>query len=567
MQWHWKQDDCWRNTHADLVRSYAGRTTYPAFKDRLSGESQYLQKEIENHLLQVVESYVMTMAANRPRFLVTTPFPENRAFANKYQRALDRYARTLALEETFQEVVRDACLTTGIAYVHQGDLATPNLYDREHRLGGRPFVSRIPLKQLVRDTEASCVMDASFIGHIYTMPFEQAVRDKRFRRSARAQMRESGPDMTRVKDDNAQTESEHNRVDDLVHLLNVYVRRRHQIRTYLVRPDFSFVLPEPLQVVPCRDSCPPYHFLQFSPVHDQFFPTSPAIALQLLIRLASSLYRKLEDQAEAQKNIGIGPKDDDTEALRVARNGEWIGVNNPQQGAYHTVRFDGPDQNNFGLFVKTRQAIDRAGGNVTHRMGLGPSADTASQERMIGENSSRQEAFYQQRFVSFARGVGKSLARLIYDDSTLRIPGTYRVTDRIEVEDDWQPNNFVDSRQGEYDKHYLVDIDPYSMGYKSPADRAALLDRIFMQLMPAAPMLAQMGVQPDLAAHLDTLARYNDLPELRDSFKFNAPPQLVEGSSGGMKQKGGEYVHRNVNSSPPNPEADILSMMQGPSNG
>lgn len=566
VQWHWKQDDCWRATHADLVRSYAGRTTYPAFRDRLTASTAYTDKEIENHLLQVVESYVMTMAANRPRALVTTKFQQYRPFAARFQRALDRYTQMLALEEVFQSIVRDACITTGVAYVHQSQLPTPNLYDRTKQMAGQPFVSRIPLKQLVRDTEASCVMDASFIGHIYTMPFDEAIHDDRFDKKMRDDIEETGPDGDRIRDDNQEIESEHNRIEDIVHLLNVYVRSTHEIRTYWVSPDFSFMRPDPLQVVDCHDTCPPYHFLHFSPVPDQFFPTSPAINLQLLVRLASSLYRKLEDQAQSQKNIGIGPKTEDLKALQEAHNGEWVGIDNANSALYHTQRFDGPDQNIFGMWMNTRQGIDRAGGNVTHRLGLGTSADTAAQEKMIGQNSSRQEAFYQQRFVSFARGVMRSLGRLVYEDAELSIPGTYQIPGSVEVPDNWEPNSGVDSRQGDYDSHYMVDIDPYSMAYKSPGDRAALADRIFMGLMQFGPMLAQMGVQPNLPKHLEMLARYNDLPELRDSFKFNAPPQVVEGPSGGGSANGGEYVHRNVNGSQQNPEAEILSMMQGANN-
>lgn len=568
LNWHWRQDEPFRATFDDLKKSYAGRTTYPKYAKELSDTQKATEKEIENVYLQAIESYVMTMAADRPRALVSTPFQEYQAFANRFQRNLDRYTRIINLEEVFQEVVRDACFLVGVAYVHQGDIATPNVYDATDRFMGRPFVSRIPLSRLVRDNNAKSVQDAAFIGHIYSIPFDEAIRDKRFKKSARMEMRRKGPDSNALDDEDIAGLRGQGPVEDRLFFTSIYVREKHQIRTYWTDNEFNFLHPEPVQVVKCQDSRCPYHFLQLSPVPDEFYPTSPGLNLQLLNDYYAAISRKLEQQVAMSKIVVAAPPNEKEglEAARVAINGEWILLNSPE--AIKPIHIPGPDQNLFGSQINTRQAFSRAADNMDHRLGIGPSADTATQERMIGAMSSRNEAYKQSRFVSWARCVFRSLAHLVYNDTNLFIRGSYSVGD-VEVEDHWYPNNSADARMGDYEREYMVDIDPYSMGYKSPADKAMFINQQVMQYLPILPALAQLGVQLDLAGHLDTMAKFNDVPELRNSFKFAQAPQVIEAPSGGGGAGGakGEYIHRSAPSRK-NPEQELMGMFaQQPQEG
>src|SRR5690606_18071052 len=114
---------------------------------------------------------------------------------------------------------------------------------------------------------------------------------------------------------------------------------------------------------------------------------------------------------------------EDIERAMSAKDGEWVEFNSPE--LVQILRMDGPDQNIFGAAVHFVEQHSQSAGNLKHKLGLSQGADTATQERMIGAMVSRLEAFYQQRYVSFVRRVAKGLAKLLYFDTELTIPGSW----------------------------------------------------------------------------------------------------------------------------------------------
>lgn len=557
LSWHWRQDDVFREKHKEILRSYSGLTTYPEHLRDANLSALSEKREIVNLTLQAVESYTLAMAANRPRALFSSPFPEAQPFAAHFQRNMDRYMRVLSLEKTFQEVVRDACMMIGISYVHHSDQLAINRDDPGSRYVGQPFISRIPLKRFVRDTEADSPEECQFMGHMFSLPFSQAIRDPRFPRWARDEFRKRGPD-TEPEEDAAYRRGPAERIVDTLNFCNVYIPSRHEIRTYWIDARFEPQLRRAVQRVKCRTLKSPYHFLNLGPVPDRFFPTSPALNLQLLNSLYNSLYRKLENQARRQKQLMLGATADakDLQAVSDAEDGDGLGLQNP--GGVDIKSFDGPNPQIWAMLQQTEENYSRAAGNLNARMGLGQSADTASQERMIGAMASRLEAYQQQRFVSFARENVRDLARLVYEDPTLEIRGSHQIG-MVSVEDSWRPGRELDSRSANFDD-LLIDIEPYSMAYKSPAERVTEMDADFNMFAPTLALFSQQGMQLDLKTFVEERARLRDAPYLNRMWKYNEPPQAMDaGGMGGPKPQR-EYVHRNV-SGGGNQGPDIASMM------
>lgn len=560
LSWHYRQDRIYRDKLTDILRSYAGRTTYPEhLRDAdlsLIGD----KRELINLTYQFVESYTLAMAANRPRALFTSPFPESQPFAAHFQRNMDRYMRQLSLESVFQQVVRDGCLMLGIAYVHDADSLSVNPADPAGRYAGQPFVSRIALKHFVRDVEGDSPEECQWMGHMYSIPYRQAIRDRRFPQWARAMFKEHGPDDSVEEGESQLTGGE--RLEDVLNFCTVYVTSRHELRTYWIDATFQPRSERAVQRIACRTTKCPYHFLNFGPVPDEFWPSSPALNLQLLNDFTNALYRKLQDQAYRQKQLLVGAKADkaDLQAVADAEDGDGLGLDNPASAQMQ--RFDGPDQNLFGMLMNALQQYSRAAGNLDSRLGLGPSADTASQERMVGAMASRLEAYQQQRFVSFARNVIRDLAKLVYEHPTLKIPGAHRVG-FLDVDDSWRPGSEMGSREADFDVLHL-DIDPYSMAYKSPQERAMEMDGDFNLFAPVFQLFAQQGIQFDLKAFIEERARLKDAPYLTRLWKYDEPPQQLDAAGGGPKPQR-EYVHRNV-SGGQDPMQAVAAIFQSPGN-
>lgn len=567
LPYHYKEGQKYRTARAEILRDYAGRTTHPGYGE----ESDDREKQIVNLTFQAAEAFTMNLAASRPRFMCTSRYPEHEASAAHLSRALDRYAEELYLEEVLQDITRDSFASVGIAKVYQAESAAVNA-EADYRMDpGRPFLGRVSLDRLVWDTAASSPHEASFIGDKYTMEFEKACGSSRFTKKARAKLREIGPEKGSRLDQNMGEDLARSQnsspIEDLVYLVDVFIRQKMEVWTFVCEKDLNLRLPNPIQKVKWKgEECGPYYLLNMGPIPDHFMPASPAQNLKLLNQLTNTLYRKIEDQCRRQKSVIIVDQSDG-DTVRDMQDGEIISLNNPQ--AVVPMRLDGADSNMMGAAMHFDEQHSQAAGNRKHKLGLAPSADTATQERMIGAMSSRLEAFYQQRYVSFVRKAARGLAKLIYHDANLTIPGTYTVPGtEYQVSDDWLPYGEEGAREGHFD-YYKIDIDPYSMGYQSPAERIAIMDQDMAYIATLYPILVQQGVQLNFSEVFAERARLRGMDILNRMLKFNQPPLIPQGggmsAGGSMDPNKGHYTH--TSQSTRGPESQAMQLMQAPQQG
>ena len=70
-----------------------------------SGAKSDNKEVIMNLMYQTAETYTMSLAANRPRILVTSQFPELSGFAHNFQRTVNNLIEEIHLEETIRAAV------------------------------------------------------------------------------------------------------------------------------------------------------------------------------------------------------------------------------------------------------------------------------------------------------------------------------------------------------------------------------------------------------------------------------------------------------------------------------
>lgn len=577
LPYHYKEGRFFREFRKELLRDYAGRTTYPGHGEVAQNDLSP-EKQIVNLTLQACEASVMNLAASRPRFLCSSEQTQYEQAASSMERALNRYAAQLYLEEQLQEIARDSFFCVGVAKVYQAASAAVGA-ESDYRMDyGRPFVQRVSIDRFVWDTAATSPEEAAFMGDFYSMPWREAIRSSRFSQTVRNAIREMGheeyaADSEKGEDLAKSTNAES--VEDLIYLVDVFVRQpikisgeryKSHIRTYVCDRQLNLKLEgKAVQVLGWDgDECGPYYILNMGPVPDHFMPSSPGQNLKLLTQLVNTLYRKIEDQSRRQKLVGTAqPGSGDAEIMANARDGEWVDLKSPE--SVNQIRTDGPDQNIFGAAIHFEEQHSQAAGNLKNKLGLAQGADTASQERMIGAMVSRFEAFYQQRYVSFVRKLAKGLSRLIYHDTKLKIPGKRSLPTNfnLEVDDDLLAmgqfhEDGEPARSGEYDD-YAVDIDPESTPYRSSADRIAILDGELQLLMPMVPLLMQLGVQINLKEVFEERAKLRGMPIIARMLQFNQQPVIPAGggqsempSSGGPN---GQYTHTSQSTRSPESEA------------
>lgn len=537
---HFKAIEPHRKSREKILRAYAG-SLYPGNKHR---------KEIINLLRQAVEAQTITLAANNPRCLVTTHDVRLRGFAEHMGRAVDRYSSRMHLQETLEDFARNAFFGLAVAKVCMSDSAAVIMEADEWMDPGYPACLNVSMDNFVWDSSATEMRAISFAADRYRVRFKDVVDDVRFDKKVREALKAKGPEFFKAKsegsasisgsDDNAED------AEDYLWLADVFLPKDGMIYTFPVDSAFGFTYPAPIAELQWEGAeSGPYHYLNLGPVPDNCYPSAPGLALKLLHELVNSNYKKLEEQGKLQKEINLVQtgNEDDGEKIRKALNGEFIPVNSVN--AILPMRFGGPDQN---LFSFTLNAIDQfkvAGGNLEAQLGQGQQADTLGQEQMIGAAVGTIKGFFQARFGMAVEKIMREIARLLWHDQVTAIPGSYTIpgTD-ITVDDSWLGSLEPQARLGNFDD-FDVQIDPYSMRYQSPEQRAGRIRAVFQEIVAGAPIFAAQGQMPDAMAYLTKLAKYENMPEYMELLSSNNPPQDM-GQTGGNHQAQKEYVHRSV---------------------
>ena len=274
----------------------------------------------------------------------------------------------------------------------------------------------------------------------------------------------------------------------------------------------------------------PYRKLWHTSVPGQLMPLPPADAWQDLHELANSLMRKLANQAERQKTIGIfTDRGDNAQRINETADGEWARSDDPTSAK--EVSLGGVSQTNFGFLNFVLQQFSYQAGNLDTLGGLSPQADTLGQEKLLSTSASVRMQSMQKTVTRETKKVLSDLYWYMWTDPLIDMPLVKRVPESdIEI-----PTRFrAGDLEGDYGQ-YNLDIVPYSMQGRSPAERLQTLTAIFQQfLMPLAGQLAQQGGQIDFAALIKKIGKLSNMEaDLVDIIKFGDPPEEPVDPGGG----------------------------------
>lgn len=160
-------------------------------------------------------------------------------------------------------------------------------------------------------------------------------------------------------------------------------------------------------------------------------------------------------------------------------------------------------------------------GNIESLAGLGPQSETVGQDKMIAQSAGVRPRDMGSRVLRVTKHVGKELGRYRWEHpaKTLRMMMRIRGTD-IKIPVKFGRSN----RKGKFNE-YDFDVVPFSGRNQTPDTRAAKLRRIWREdVMPFMPILAPMGIKPNMQGFLKKLAKYEDLEDdLMDIVEYGAP--------------------------------------------
>mgnify|MGYP003651264424 CR=1 FL=1 len=499
-----------RRKRESLVRDYVG-SHY--------GTGGPNKEVVMNLMFQTAETYAQSLAANRPRVLVTSKFPKYSWFAHHFQMAIGNLMKEIHLEDVLRQSVMDAFFSIGIVKVYNADSGLIELEGENEWLDpGKPFAENVSLDDFVYDTQATSWPKAKFALNKYRISHEKMRKDGSFESKITKEMQPTskftdweGDDVSSGVRNMLKPETDPDEYEPMVDLMDVWLPHENLVVTWPVHN-----AEEPLRVVEWQGpETGPFHVLSFGDVPDHIMGISPAMNLKPLSDIINGLLRKQRRQAQRQKDIPFyqAGHHDDAKRIEQASDGEWTRVDNPD--SVNVMKMGGVDQQNQAFGMAMTDVFDRMAGNLQAMAGLGPQADTLGQDRLIHGAVSKREANMQYRVVKFTGELCRDLGWLLWIDQVKQIPMELEIGDQT-IQREWNG----ELREGDF-LDYNFEIEPFSMQYKSPSERLNGLTTFVTQIgLPMQQQLAENGGSIDMQELVEMYSELMDLPRLKSIIKF-----------------------------------------------
>jgi hypothetical protein len=295
----------------------------------------------------------------------------------------------------------------------------------------------------------------------------------------------------------------------------------------------GFVNSKPLHIIDWNGpEVGPYHLLSYIDVPGNVMPLSPAGLLVDLHDLVNRLFRKLGRQSERQKTITVvaGGAEEDGRRIVSANDGDTILSDRPE--ATREMKFGGVDNASLAFMIQLKDLFSYLGGNLDSLGGLAPTARSGKHDTLLRQSASVRIEDMQARTTLAVTKVIESAADYIFYDPIPpdRVYRTIPDTD-LSVPVEFNP----EIREGDL-LDYNIEIAPYSMQSRSPAERLASINEAMTQIIiPMAAQLQQRGVITDMEKYMEFVAKYTHTSEIAEILRladFSEMEQIKEMNDG-----------------------------------
>jgi len=527
-----------RELNYAMVEEYVG----PAYVDDGTHPTKYI-----NLMAQAIEAYTMILVGSNPQVYCTAVDPTLKGFATHMNVAMNTLLDNIEIGSVLREWVRNAFFSLGVIKVHMAESGELIAQDDILMDPGTPYASNVNLDDFVFDASARKWSECKFMGDMYRIPFDELQNGAYFEDAVKNLSPSKTLDETgeRVEEIGREDNISNTEFDEMIDLCDIYVPRDGLIYTYAVHErQYCTLKGEVLAVQEYSgDATGPYKILALQTVPQKCMPVAPVTQWAPLDRLANNLMRKASNQAKRSKKIiGYTPQGHaDAMRVKTAGDGDLVKMTDPNDVVPMTVGGVDPAVNAFML--QAMELFDRMAGNLSAIMGLGASADSVGQEKLINGAVSRMEQSLQQIVNKAANGVVSELGELLFSDEFMEISGEIALPGFPDVtaSANWTPED----REGVI-SDYKVQLDVYSMNYQGPGERIAVMNQLLQTMYtPLMPILQQQGGTIDMQQLTSKYAEMLNQPALHDIVKFTQPE--VDPQMQGGEQAGGGGMPQNTN--------------------
>jgi len=476
---------------------------------------------------------IQYLAANQPKVMISTDVGPWKASMESLEYQVTRVMKEERFGFKQQRFVLDALLySPGILSVQKEWRRVPQGNEGDFAEALKTTINNVDASDWGFDTAASSVWDADFtfrrvrmaVDDILDNPMFQHVDEETIRGMAGWNM---GDDerLFFENDDKSQP------YRDIVTLYEVYDRCQNRIKVYPVDGGSIELYNEQWD----GQADGPYHYLDFLDVPNHAVGLSPLCMVHNLIEAMNRTLSKTIAQTDAAKNIlriNNASYKAEAEALMESRDGYGVYA---EQGIAEMISVGGPDGRTMAMTPILRDLFNWGAGNINELGGLGVSAPTATQGKLLSEAASGMVSFMQARTNEAVRKIAEAITHNELQDTVTTEHVPVQLADGQTF---WR--KFTPEQRQQIDSILVnTDIDVFSTQYRSPGQRLQQLTDWWNGFaMPAAPIAQQQGMEYDLQALNRTYAKMADLPEINDVTLYSMKPQPQgQGSSGPVPLK------------------------------
>jgi len=381
----------------------------------------------------------------------------------------------------------------------------------------QPYIRNVMIRDWIHDMGAQSMEELRYMAHRYVRPLEEAMEDDTLERTEGIEARDNRQNMS-VADNQTNLDSTRSKTDyvEMAEFWDVWLEQEKLLITF---PGDLSASPKPLRIIewegPC---CGPFHLLYHNTVDGKPFPLAPASMWIEPHYHVNELHDKTITQALRQKTIGVasGLDIDDAKAINESKDGDAVAVS--MVAAMNEISFGGFDQKNYALEIGLKDLFSNLNGNLDLLGGGGPQSDTAAQDKILNANSGLRTQRMQETVLEFTAKSLRDYAYWLWTDPLnsypyqLQLPG-------------WEGDPPMGELTPQQRTHpfflHEIKIEQYTMIHRSPEEQAQSLKQDMLEvILPAQPLLQQVGATVDVVAFIREYAKLSGKPELNTFVKM-----------------------------------------------
>lgn len=499
-----------------------------------------------------------------PRFMASTETMKIRPYAKIYEQSGNRKLRKMGFADIVRTAIVDAAFLIGI-------VKTAITAPAEARFGygkviGEATMDNIPVENFICDMTATKFKHCDYMGHEYDAFLEDVKGSKLFDRKARDLVI---PIVSRVHDKKGNELVEQigrgqraasSQYYEKARLCEIWLRRENVVVTFDAEGSYEKPLLVQKWVGP---KCGPYKFLSFGDVLGNLMPKGLICDLIDMHREFNLLWRKMGNQAADQKTVFLYKDNRLAERHKDAHDRDYIQSDDPK--GIEATGTPGPDANVFNYAMASYNMFKQFSGGLDTLAGMGPQADTATQEKLMHASAGKQVEALGSRVQTFCEdlmgmdGIGWFWWESPRDiqKSEYQAPGVPDVS----VERNLTPQMRFGIPAEEVD----IEVDVYSFIRQTPQMRVKGLDDTMTIITKFLPLFNQPGISDALAEWIRLRAHYlnnQDMNVLLEKLQGIQGPPEGEEAQDQPADSPEETIHTRVSKPGMTDQGNMQAIMQ-----